>query len=200
VPGIEAAPFGGVFRREGEYWSIGFEGDAFRLRDSKGLRHLSVLLAAPGREIHSLALVSAVEGHAPPGRPPDARERPGASDAGQILDERAKSEYARRLRELESERAEAESWNDLERASRLQLETDFLARELGAAIGLGGRDRRSASDAERARVNVTRAIKATVERITGHSPNLGRYLAATIRTGTFCSYQPDPRVPVSWSR
>src|SRR6185503_12369983 len=42
------------FRREGEYWTVRFGTDAFRLRDSKGLRHLARLLAEPGREIHVL--------------------------------------------------------------------------------------------------------------------------------------------------
>ena len=120
---------------------MAFDGDAFRLRDSKGLRYLSVLLAAPGREIHSLELVSAVEGYAPPQMPSDTELRPGAGDAGQILDARAKAEYAHRLPELESELAEAEEWHDPERASRLRQEIDFLASELGAAVGLGGRDR-----------------------------------------------------------
>ncbi len=188
-----------TFRREGEYWSIVFDDDAFRLRDSKGLRHLSVLLAAPGREIHALELVSAVEGHAPVRTPFDAELRRGTGDTDRILDERAKAEYAHRLQELESELAEAEEWHDPERASHLRQEIDFLASELGAAVGLRGRDRMTASNAERARVNVTRAIKATLERIAEHSPSLGRHLAATVRTGTFCSYQPDPRVPVTWS-
>ncbi len=188
-----------TFRREGEYWSIVFDGDAFRLRDSKGLRHLSVLLAAPGREIHALELVSAVEGHAPVRTPFDAELRRGTGDTDRILDERAKAEYAHRLQELEAELAEAEEWHDPERASRLRQEIDFLASELGAAVGLGGRDRMTASNAERARVNVTRAIKATLERIAEHSPSLGRHLAATVRTGTFCAYEPDPRVPVTWS-
>jgi hypothetical protein len=188
-----------TFRREGEYWSIVFEGDAFRLRDSKGLRHLSVLLASPGREIHALELVSAVEGHPPPRTPSDTELRADTGNADRILDERAKAEYTRRLQELESELLEAEEWHDPERASRLREEIDFLARELGAAVGLGGRDRATASNAERARVNVTRSIKAARERIGEHSPGLGRHLATTVRTGTFCSYQPDPRVPVTWS-
>ncbi len=196
APGIVGAA---VFRREGEYWSIAFDGDAFRLKDSKGLRHLSVLLASPGREIHALELVSTVERHAPDRKLSDSELRPKTGDAGTVIDERAKAEYAARLQELESELGEAESWNDPERASRLREEIDFLARELGAAVGLGGRGRRTASDAERARVNVTRAIKATQERIAEHSPSLGRHLAATVRTGTFCSYEPDPRVPVTWS-
>ena len=41
-----------VFRREGDYWSVGFEGRTARLRDSKGLQYLARLLANPGRELH----------------------------------------------------------------------------------------------------------------------------------------------------
>jgi hypothetical protein len=37
---------------------------------------------------------------------------------------------------------------------------DFLVAELARAVGLGGRDRRAASHAERARLNATRAIRA----------------------------------------
>jgi DNA-binding PadR family transcriptional regulator len=188
-----------TFRREGEYWSIAFHSDAFRLRDSKGLRHLSVLLAAPGREFHSLELVVTARGDTRPEGHGPAELSSGTGDAGEILDERAKTEYRYRLRDLESELAEAENWNDSERVARLREEIDFLARELGAAVGLGGRDRRAASAAERARVNVTRAIKAALERIAKQSPTLGRHLSVTIRTGTFCAYQPDPRVPVTWS-
>ena len=35
-------------------------------------------------------------------------------------------------------------------------------------------------------------------RIAEGNPALGRHLEATVRTGTFCSYQPDPRVPTAW--
>jgi hypothetical protein len=122
----------------------------------------------------------------------------GGGDAGAALDQQAKAEYRQRLADLGSELAEAEEWNDPERAARVREERDFLARELGAAVGLGGRDRPQASNAERARVNVTRAIRAALDRIAEHSPELGRHLARTVRTGTFCTYQPDPLNPVSW--
>ncbi len=188
-----------AFRREGEYWTVVFDGKGFRLRDSKGVRYLAGLLAAPGREILALDLVGVVEGR-------NVVNRAGMDDlgvdarrVGPALDERAKGEYRRRLAELDEELAEAEEWNDPERSSRLREERDFLVRELAAAVGLGGRDRPQASDAERARVNVTRAIRGVLERITEHSPELGRHLTTTVRTGTFCSYQPDPLSPVSWS-
>ena len=31
-----------------------------------------------------------------------------------------------------------------------------------------------------------------------HHATLSEHLRATVRTGTYCSYQPDPRRPVEW--
>lgn len=54
--------------------------------------------------------------------------------------------------------------------------------------------------AELRREPSTRSITLTgLERIAEHSPELGRHLTTTVRTGTFCSYLPDPLSPVSWS-
>jgi hypothetical protein len=74
----------------------------------------------------------------------------------------------------------------------------FLADQLAAAVGLGGRDRRTGSAAERARVNITKAVKTALARIRVHNPALAGHLDATIHTGTFCSYTPDPRAPITW--
>jgi hypothetical protein len=30
------------------------------------------------------------------------------------------------------------------------------------------------------------------------NPALGRHLTATIRTGRYCCYVPDPRAPITW--
>jgi len=51
---------------------------------------------------------------------------------------------------------------------------------------------------ELARVRVTRAIKAALHRIGACSAALIAHLTATIRTGSHCSYTPDPRLPVKW--
>ncbi len=189
---------GAVLRREGEYWTVVFDGNGFRLRHSKGVRYLAELLRLPGREIHALELAATLQGRPVPASG-TGELAIGAGDAGPALDERAKAEYRGHLAELESELAQAEEWNDPERAARLREERNFLARELAAAVGLGGRDRPVASNAERARVNVTRAIRAAIGRITEYSPELGRHLSLTVRTGTFCAYHPDPLSPVSWT-
>jgi non-specific serine/threonine protein kinase len=81
---------------------------------------------------------------------------------------------------------------------RLRTEIDFLSEQLASAVGLGGRDRRAAGAAERARVNVTRAISDSVKRIREYGPRLARHLDASIRTGTFCSYAPPDPSDARW--
>jgi hypothetical protein len=49
----------------------------------------------------------------------------------------------------------------------------------------------------RARPNATRAIRAAVANLARDPPGLGRHLAATIRTGRYCAYLPDPRAPIA---
>ena len=111
-------------------------------------------------------------------------------DAGTVLDERAKAEYRRRIAELREVRAEAESFADTARAERAAQELDALAAQLAAAVGLGGRDRRAASDVERLRVNVQRRLKDAIGRIERADGALGRYLARAVKTGNYCMYMP----------
>jgi hypothetical protein len=197
-----------VFRREGEYWTVVFGGSVVRLKDTKGLRHLARLLAHPGREFHAVDLEAAEV--QPPRAAPVGRRgraggdelpvRPDLGDAGVLLDATAKAAYQARLVELRAELEEAESFHDPARAAKARHEMDFLVGELAQAVGLGGRDRRAASHAERARLNASRAIRAAIANLAEANPSLGRHLAATVHTGRYCSYTPDPRAPITWER
>jgi hypothetical protein len=88
-----------------------------------------------------------------------------------MLDAQAKAAYKRRTAELREQLQEARELNQLELADRLEDEIETLGRELSRAVGLGGRDRRAASASERARINVTRAIKIALDRIAEHNPS-----------------------------
>jgi tetratricopeptide (TPR) repeat protein len=179
-----------VFRREGDYWCVAFDGRTVRVRDLKGVRYLARLLASPGRELHVLDLV-AEEGQ--PGAHPMA-----LGDAGELLDARAKDAYRRRLAEIEEDIQQADVVGDSERVAQAETEREFLVRELARAVGLGGRDRRAGAASERARAGVTRAIRQAIARLAKHHPGLGEHLQRTVRTGTYCAYMPDPRAPADW--
>ncbi|HJT04532.1 MAG TPA: adenylate/guanylate cyclase domain-containing protein [Pseudonocardiaceae bacterium] len=104
-----------VFRREGEYWTIGFQRIVIRLKDTKGLHYLQKMLTDPGRQFHVADLAAGT--NSPP---------------------------------------------------------------------------------RRARDNVGKSLRACLRRIEQAHPALGAHLAAAVRTGYLCSYQPDPGTRVGW--
>jgi tetratricopeptide (TPR) repeat protein len=177
-----------VFRREGDYWSVVFEGRTVRVRDLKGMRYLAQLLVHPGREFRVLDLVAAETG-----------QQVALGDAGEMLDERAKTAYRRRLAEIEDDIEHARALGDAGREAQAETERDFLVQELARAVGLGGRDRRAASASERARSGVTRAVRQGIARIGEHHPELGEHLNRAVRTGTYCAYVPDPGERAAWT-
>jgi len=192
-------PISALVSREGEVWAFELSGRTVRVRDSKGIRHLAELLAQPGVEVHALDLVRAGgDGESAAAAADAGLSLDSGAGAGSALDPAAKAAYRRRLEDLREEVDEAVRWGDPERGARAREEIDFIAAELAAAVGLGGRDRPQASDAERARVNVTRAIKTAIRRLGAQDAELGAELEATVHTGLFCRHEPDPRRPVHW--
>jgi hypothetical protein len=196
-----------ILCRKGDYWTIQYHGEIGHFKSIRGLYCLACLLGHPGREFH------ASEFFAPIAEMPVAAVRltsgtfkedglevrsMRSQDAGPILDRRAKAEYACRLSELRSELKEFEQLNDPERARKARQERDCIVEQLVVAAGLGGRDRRAASAAERARSAVTKRIKNAIRKIAETMPSLGHHLTAAINTGYFCSYNPDPDRPVTW--
>jgi class 3 adenylate cyclase len=200
------AAAGDVFRKDGDYWTVVFEGRTVRLKDARGLHYIAHLLRHPGREIHARDLAALVSDLGADGAPPV----PGLSDeqlvtrvdlcnAGPLLDAQAKAAYKHRLDDLRKEQEEAERFNDAGRVSRAREEREFITTQLAAAIGLGGRDRVAASGAERARQAVTKRIKAALAKINHANPALAQHLTAAITTGYFCSYAPTADTLTSWA-
>ncbi|MEM7136950.1 MAG: AAA family ATPase [Myxococcota bacterium] len=178
IPSSESPSRRFTIDRVGDAWRISHDSKEFHLKDMKGIRLLAELVGNPGREYHVLDLGDGAK--APIDR----------GDAGEVLDEEARRQYQSRVATLREELEEAESWNDAGRAERAREELAFLERELSQALGLGGRQRRTGSAAERARVNVQRRIRDAIRRVEAHDPKLAKHLDQAIRTGTFCSYDP----------
>ena len=191
-----------VLRRVGEVWTVGLEDREVLLKDVKGLRYLAELLGRPGVEAHVIELVAAVEGAPPAGGDRHDVELAGrlGPDAGlgPVLDGQAREAYAARIDELREELAAADAANDVDRATAARTEIDALTEQLAGALGLGGRDRPMGATAERARVKVTRLLRDAIRRIQEADPHLGHLLDTTVRTGTYCSYQPPPDGGPRW--
>ena len=175
VPSVE------YFRlsRDGDVWVCECEGSSFRLRDSRGLQMLARLVADRGREVHVLDLAGST----------GADALVDGGDAGELLDERARRDYRKRLEELRAEIEEAEALNDAAAADSARAELEQLSGELARAFGLAGRARRAGSAVEKARINVQRRLKDAQDRIARECPAAGRHLEWALRTGLFCSYR-----------
>jgi hypothetical protein len=116
-------------------WTLGYDGRALRLKDSKGLGYLAHLLRHPSAEFHVLDLV---RGFASPRDQdePDQKARglprgdedlekagihvASLGDAGAMLDEQAKMAYRRWLSELREELEEAKERGNVERPERAE--------------------------------------------------------------------------------
>src|SRR6202051_1484580 len=102
APSVRSAPTG-VFRKEGEYWTVGYRGKSFRLKDTKGLGYLAHLLRHPAAEFHVLDLAGGIGSQ----RDDDETSLPrweedlekagihvsNLGDAGEMLDDQAKATY-----------------------------------------------------------------------------------------------------------
>jgi hypothetical protein len=162
-----------VLRREQDVWLLEYDGRSVCLHDAKGLHHLATLFERPGTAVASLALADAISG-------------------GREVQTAELTVYRAQVRELRDELVEAQAFNDPERVSRAREQLELIAADVEQA------GERTSAAGERARINVTRAIKAAVRRIAEQEPDLGHVLRGTVRTGTSCRYEPDPGTPLTW--
>ena len=196
----------GVFVCNGEFWTIGYADASFSLRDVKGLGYIQRMLQHPGEEFHSLDLLNGpgagdsveLENSGKAALLAGATIRVGLGDSGEMLDAKARHEYERKIIALREELEDRRERGDQQRVASAEAELDFLLREVSRAVGLGGRIRRAGAAAERARLNVTRAIKSALQKISEHHAQLGNLLDRSIRTGTFSSYLPSPQNTIAW--
>lgn len=185
--------------REDRWWEAACGESGFASRHQKELRYLAELVANAGVEQHPLDLVDRVEGVAPASTglaAPVDRRRLG--DAGEMIDSQARAAYRRRVEALRSAIDDALAAGHDRRAEDLQLELDHIVAQLAQAFGLGGRGRRASSAAERARLNVTRALRSATAKVAQALPEPGAALDRRVRTGLYCAYEPHDDDEVRW--
>lgn len=194
-----------TFRRQGDYWTITYDGTVVRLKDAKGLHYIACLLRDPGRTFHVLDLIVAVDKLpadsplAPPvkalvGRNGSISRRDGTQ---RVLDRQALTVCKRRLADLREALAEAQHHRDQGRIASTRQEIDFITRELMAAYGREGCSGAQSDAAERARKAVTNRIRASLGKLHQEHPALWRHLSNALKTGTVCVYTPE--TPVVWA-
>ena len=182
--------------RDGNWWTAGCGDTRVRLRDTKGMRYLADVVAHPGVERHALDLVDVVEGVAAATTGIDRRK---LGNAGEILDAESRTLYRRRVADLRDQVEDALDAGDDDRAAELQSELDALIAQLAQAFGLSGRERKASDAAEKARLNVTRALRAAIAKLEEALPGPGAVLDRRVKTGMFCAYEPHPDDEILWS-
>jgi hypothetical protein len=170
----------GTFRRDGEVWLLGLAGREARLKHTKGMADVSMLLNHAERDVHVFDLVGG-----------SGADRSGG---GELIDATAKAAYRQRIEQLAGEIQAAEMSGKDDRAAALDRERAELINHLAGALGLAGQTRVATSDVERARKAVGMRVRDALRRIDDELPELGRHLRNAIRTGTWCSYHPDTRI------
>ena len=171
--------------RQGDDWHLEAGAETARLRHVRGLSYLRTLVAAPGQEIAALDLVADGAGLVVP---------PGDD----VLDATARNVYQARLAVLEAQLDETDRAGDATQAQALTAERDALVCQLRTATGIGGRPRQQTAEAERARVNATRALGTVLNRLETVAPLAAAHLRASLRTGAYFRYQPSSTGPQRW--
>jgi tetratricopeptide (TPR) repeat protein len=206
-PTAAAGKAANIFRRDGHYWTLSYNGKIVRLKDAKGIRDIACLLAIPARSLHVADLVAASEGQLrdPRGERYAAMSSEALREMGleistrgnePPIDAQARREYRARVAELHQELEESERMGDSVRTDSARRELDAVGGQLTSAYGLGRRRSEPNDPAERARIAVAMRIRNALERINKEHPALGRHLSRSIQTGAFCSYAPE--IPATW--
>lgn len=192
------------FRFAGKRWTLTFAGHTYTQRDAKGLHDIAFLLQTPTQEWHVLDLLALTDAEAPT----VAANVTAELATGQLVvrrqlgadqpppDAHARVAYRQRLQELHDELHEAEQWHDSARIMKARGEMDMLATELASAYGLVSRAWAQDEQTEKVRKTVTSRIRDVLAKLQKAHPALWQHLFTSLKTGTFCSYQPPQ--PTRW--
>src|ERR1700730_10562847 len=139
----------GVFRKEGEFWTIAYGNKVAHLKDSKGLGYIAQLLRNPATEFHALDLVGgAISAEQIAGVSSDEADDLSFGEevlesgsyhvgdlghSGEMLDAQAIAAYKKKIAELSQDLEKAKQLDDFERGSKAEEELEALERELRRA-------------------------------------------------------------------
>ena len=175
-----------VFRRKAQYWEVIYDEKKAHMRDSKGMRCLSILLHNPGKTFNSLALNSATS------------RKPGSLQElvqdGLPRQERTGIEYLREQRKnLTFQIEEADRNNDFG-AERLRSDLAEVTKELLSSVGPHGQPRLTHDVKKRAYDNVAKAMRAARESIASDIPAFEAHLKSALQTGVDWCYRQEAAV------
>jgi len=198
-----------VFRQDGDFWTIVYQGKRLPPMKGKSLRYIAFLLQHSRQAFRTpSAFVAAVEKKdasiiAEPHHKLAEEllangnmSKRGEMGTGPLLDTRAKRELEQRRDDL-NERLEAHNFDNPGQAAEMREEIDSINAYLASNTGLGGKSRKSSDLNEKARQAVSQAIHRSLKEINKHHPGLADHLRRTLTPLKYpLCYSPDP--PIDW--
>jgi ribosomal protein S18 len=188
-----------VFRKEGDFWLIRYEGEEVRLKDLKGFQYIHRLVSESPSEIHVHDLAGG------PVTSDDAKDKDlgygkqlGISiadlgDAGEVMDKDGLKGIRRRLEDLETQHASAVEAGEPEEAAEFGEQIEELKKYLSGAEGLSRRPRKATDPTSRAQRAVAKCIKTALDHVRDMHPSLWEHLDSGIHQGRVCYYRPAKR-------
>lgn len=195
-----------TFRKEGDFWTIVYEGKTIRLKDTKGLQYIGCLLHHAGQKFSALELILAIEKKIPVvGKQPyndmtqEQLEEEGLrhsdlGNAGEILSKEDVKLLREQMAGIEKELNDAKALNDTVRAALLENDKQALRDQLFKAFGLRGRHRKAVDVMERIRKNVSVNMHRALKKIKKEHHGLGRHLGEALKIGSILIYSPYPEI------
>ena len=176
--GVKNAPENQFIQNE-DAWELVYDGKRILLSDAKGLHDIHKLISLNGKEVHCMHLMG------------------GGSiseSTSYTMDDKAKAAYKDKIAELKEDIDEALEMNDHVRAGNLQDEYDQIVDHLSKSMGLGGKQRKTNDQSDKARSAVTWRIRSTIKKINESHNSFAEHLSSSVKTGTFCSYKPHSKI------
>ena len=183
--GVESQPEN-VFRKTGDFWTVGFQGMTAVIKHSKGMSYIRQLLDKPNQLISVNELAN-------PKSDTRLSHRSNVVDEGSVLEgsdepqDLLDKDYLKtcndRLKVIKGELHKAEDDEDTAAKERLERERDQIHDLLKPALKLSGKSRRFSDDLEKARVAVAMAVIRALKNINEHHPSLHQHLDNFIHRG-----------------
>ena len=185
-----------LFKLTGDFWTIRYEGEIIRLKDSKGLRYILTLLKNPNKDIRSDQLV-AIGLNVLMMQSQDAYSSLGENQqhSNRTLPDVHISVYQDALAKLKSELENLSPSNRgyLEKIQQISA----LDKMIRSRFDKFGR-RRPEDYGEKARQAVSKVIASAKKKIKKEMPEFHGHLKRYLTTGFKCVYDPPPSELKSW--
>jgi len=196
-----------VFRKDGDRWTLCFEGKTVYANHVVGMDYIQYLLKHPWRKFPIKLLDLELWGTIPPEKAsPHSKTREeklekeglsiGYDDTYDTsIDQQTLKECKTKIADLEDELEEAEKNDDIQKVADIKYELDQYKSYLSGSLGVDGKPRKVKTTSERARKKISNAVKRANDKIKKIHPPLWNHLNRSISTGDYIVYNPDPVPP-----